>query len=92
MKTVETQDSKECRNFLAMIGRPSDKETIISFSESEIAAIEAGFQAAHQGAQKYQGYLPCHDIDWAGAPGEYIYCLKNRKKGGKYQILAAVLI
>ena len=40
MRLAETQDSRECRSFLAMIGRPSDKEMIISLSESERSAIK----------------------------------------------------
>ncbi|MFH1860834.1 MAG: hypothetical protein ABH870_07500 [bacterium] len=40
MRLAETQDSRECRSFLAMIGRPSYKEMIISLSESEMSAIK----------------------------------------------------
>ena len=59
-----------------------------------VKTVKAEFQVKHPDSQIYRGWLPTTDdnIEWTGEEGEYFYCLKNRRKKGKYQIAEAILI
>jgi hypothetical protein len=54
--------------------------------------LENKLRREHPGKQIYHGFLPAYDVDWDGQEGMYLYVLKNRRRGGKYQVLAAVPI
>ena len=53
-------------------------------------AREAQLRADCPGRQIFSGQLPDHDVEWNGAPGHYLYCLKDRRRHGKYQVLKAI--
>lgn len=52
--------------------------------------IEKYLQENYPGKQIFQGYLPSGDVEWHGEPDEYLYVLKDRRKGGKDQVETAI--
>jgi hypothetical protein len=52
-------------------------------------AVENQLRTSYPDTQIYQGPLPTYDVEWHGAEGQYIYCLKSRRARGKYQVLSA---
>jgi len=54
--------------------------------------IEDAMRAKHPEQQLYTSMLPQPDVIWDGQEGYYLYCLKDRRKAGKYQVLDAVLL
>jgi hypothetical protein len=57
--------------------------------KKKIEQIENELRAKYPNRQIFQGFLPTYDVFWDGEEGEYLYVLKDRKKGNKYQVLAA---
>lgn len=62
-------------------------ETYWQNADSKKRAEEA-LREKYPGTQIYGGLLPHADVEWGGEPGYYTYCLKPRRKNGKYQVLA----
>jgi hypothetical protein len=52
--------------------------------------VENQLRSHYPDTQIYQGPLPTRDVEWNGPEGQYLYCLKNRKAHGKFQILCAM--
>ena len=58
MRLAETQDSKDLRNLLAVMGKEEDKEMIISLSESEIVAIKKTIEILQCASKLYEEIYP----------------------------------
>jgi len=58
MRLVETQDSKDLRNLLSVMGKEEDKVITISLSNKEITVIEKTIEILEKASKLYKEIHP----------------------------------